>query len=156
MSRRTKTQIVEDKKNQHNKKVNVLKKLNGHLNSISAMNDEETQRIYVFMNLFVKCELVYKTLYPEMVKIKDNEDCDVRKLNFNVQKFEAALRFFGISYNHEQMKMIFGAKKSYLVLRDKIMHGLNKDSIDTILQNYEIMVRSMSSFLENVAKGLLV
>ena len=70
-----------------------------------------------------------------MKRIQDNEQIDVRQLKFNVQKFEAALRAFGISFDHDKMNAMFSAKKSYLTCRDGILHGLKKASIDEVLAN---------------------
>ena len=152
MTRRTKQQIQEDEAKLLEKKKKSLSKLNEHLSEISSMSDEDTEKINRFIGLFLQCETVYKTLYPEMKKIQ-GEDIDVRQLKFNVQKFEAALRFFGVAFEHDLMNEMFAAKKSFLTCRDNILHGLKTDSINEVLSNYDDMVEKMSSFLENVANA---
>ena len=49
---------------------------------------------------------------------------------------------------------MFSAKNSYLACRDKILHGLDMDSINAVLTNYDDMESSMKDFLENVATGI--
>lgn len=89
-----------------------------------------------------------------MKKIKDDVDIDVRNLKFNIQYFEAALRFFGISYEHEKMMTMFSAKKtSYLGNRDGIIHGLQMDCINEITSQYDEIVGNMTELLQNVANG---
>ena len=107
MARRTKQQIQEDNDKLIKNKTKALAKLNSHLEEISGLSEEDMSKVNGFINLFLKCETVYKTLYPEMKKLKEEYPVDVRKLSFNVQKFETALRFFGILFDH---------KNSYLQL----------------------------------------
>ena len=97
--------------------------------------------------------MVYKTLYPEMKMIQENKVIDVRKLTFNVQWFETALRAFGINYDHDKMMDMFASKKSYLVCRNNILHGFDKKSVDEVLAKYDEMRVTMEEFLTNVAKG---
>lgn len=153
MARRTKAQIQQDNERILDKKVRALDKLNSHLNEVSEISELNQAKVNEFIGLFLKCETVYKTLYPEMKKIKDEENIDVRQLKFNVQYFEAALRFFGIEYDHNKMNSMFGAKKSYLKCRDNIIHGLKIESINEVLKNYDEMVLSMKEFLRNVESG---
>lgn len=153
MPRRTKVQIQKDNEMLLRKKKDALDKLNSHINSVSNMRPDDMDKISRFIILFIKCETVYKTLYPEMKRTQD-ELIDVKKLKFNVQKFEAALRFFGISYDHDKMNTMFSSKKSYLVCRDNIVHGLKPDSINEVIENFNVMESTMSEFLSNVSKGL--
>ena len=74
-------------------------------------------------------------------------------MKFNVQRFEAALRFFGIAFNHQKMNEMFSSRKSYLTCRDKIVHGLDMESINQVLTNYDEMAAAMQELLKNVAKG---
>ena len=79
-------------------KKKALAKLKDRLDDVSSLSEEDANKVNNFINLFAQCELVYKTLYPEMKRIQDNEQIDVRQLKFNVQKFEAALRAFDIPF----------------------------------------------------------
>lgn len=88
-----------------------------------------------------------------MKKLKKEEPINVRELKFNIQKFEAALRYFGIEHDHQKMKKMFYSTKSYLTCRDKIVHGLDMGSIKEVLANYDEMAATMKELLENVAKG---
>ena len=153
MARRTKQQIEEEKAQRLDSKKKALAKLNARLDEVSSLSEEDANKVNSFINLFAQCELVYKTLYPEMKRIQDNEQIDVRQLKFNVQKFEAALRAFGISFDHDKMNAMFSAKKSYLTCRDSILHGLKKVSIDEVLTYYDEMQTTMKEFLERVAKA---
>jgi len=153
MARRTKQQIEEEKAQRLDSKKKALAKLNARLDEVSSLSEEDANKVNSFINLFAQCELVYKTLYPEMKRIQDNEQIDVRQLKFNVQKFEAALRAFGISFDHDKMNAMFSAKKSYLTCRDGILHGLKKASIDEVLANYDEMQTAMREFLECVANA---
>ncbi len=74
-------------------------------------------------------------------------------MKFNVQCFEAALRFFGISFDHEKMNEMFYSRKSYLTCRDKIIHGLDMESINQVVANYDKMAATMQELLSNVAAG---
>ena len=127
--------------------------MNSHLEEISNLSEEDKSKVDNFISLFLQCETVYKTLYPEMKKLKKEGPIDVRQLKFNIQYFEAALRFFGISYDHRKMNEMFYATKSYLTCRDKIVHGLDMGSINKVLTNYEEMITTMTEFLNNVADG---
>ena len=153
MARRTKQQIQEDNAKLLKDKAKTLAKLNSHLAEISGLSKEDMSKVNGFINLFLKCETVYKTLYPEMKKLKEEDSIDVRQLKFNVQYFEAALRFFGISYEHEKMNEMFSSRQSYLTCRDKIVHGLDKESIKQVLTNYDKMAETMQELLSNVAAG---
>ena len=130
MARRTKQQIEEEKAQRLDSKKKALAKLKERLDDVSSLSEEDANKVNNFINLFAQCELVYKTLYPEMKRIQDNEQIDVRQLKFNVQKFEAALRAFDIPFEHNKMNAMFSAKKSYLTCRDSVLHGLKKVSID--------------------------
>lgn len=88
-----------------------------------------------------------------MKKLKDDEQIDVRGLTFNIQKFEAALRYFRISFDHDKMNKMFYSTKSYLTCRDRIIHGLDMSSINEVLSNYEDMEATMKELLDNVANG---
>ena len=103
MARRTKQQIEEEKAQRLDSKKKALAKLKDRLDDVSSLSEEDANKVNNFINLFAQCELVYKTLYPEMKRIQDNEQIDVRQLKFNVQKFEAALRAFGIPFDHNRM-----------------------------------------------------
>ena len=153
MARRTKQQIEEEKAQRLESKKKALAKLKERLDDVSNLSEEDANKVNNFINLFAQCELVYKTLYPEMKRILDNEQIDVRQLKFNVQKFEAALRAFGIPFDHNKMNAMFSAKKSYLTCRDGVLHGLKKASIDEVLAYYDEMQTTMKEFLERVAKA---
>ena len=153
MTRRTKQQIQIDKVNLLKDKKEALAKLISHLDGVSNLTEEQLSKVGVFIKLFLQCETVYKTLYPEMEKLKKEEQIDVRQLKFNVQKFETALRYFGISYDHEKMNKMFYARKSYLTCRDNIIHGLNMKSINEVLNNYDEMTATMQELLANVASA---
>lgn len=153
MARRTKQQIEEEKAQRLDSKKKALAKLKERLDDVSSLSEEDANKVNNFINLFAQCELVYKTLYPEMKRIQDNEQIDVRQLKFNVQKFETALRAFGISVDHDKMNAMFLAKKSYLTCRDGILHGLKKSNIDEVLANYDEMQTTMREFLECVANA---
>ena len=153
MARRTKQQIEEEKAQRLDSKKKALAKLKDRLDDVSSLSEEDANKVNNFINLFAQCELVYKTLYPEMKRIQDNEQIDVRQLKFNVQKFEAALRAFDIPFDHNRMNAMFSAKKSYLTCRDGILHGLKKASIDEVLKYYDEMQTTMKDFLGCVAKA---
>ena len=124
--------------------------LNAHLDEVASISDEDMDRVKEFINLFMKCETVYKTLYPEMKRLKDGEKVDVRQLKFNVQWFEAALRYFGIEHEHQKMNVMFYYKDSYLICRDNIIHG---QKIQKVLNSYDEMIGNMTELLNNVANG---
>ena len=153
MAKRTKQQIEEDKRLILEKKRKALAELNARIGEMSLLSDEDFQKVNSFINLFLRCEMVYKTLYPEMKMIQENKVIDVRKLTFNVQWFETALRAFGINYDHDKMMDMFASKKSYLVCRNNILHGFDKKSVDEVLAKYDEMRVTMEEFLTNVAKG---
>ena len=153
MARRSKQQIKEDNDKRLKNKEKILDRLNTHLNEVSRLSKEDRNKVDEFINLFLKCETVYKTLYPAMKKLKDDEQIDVRGLTFNIQKFEAALRYFGISFDHDKMNKMFYSTKSYLTCRDRIIHGLDMSSINEVLSNYEDMEATMKGLLDNVASG---
>lgn len=153
MARRTQKQIQEDKAKLLDKKTKALAKLNVHLDEVSGLSKDDINKVNEFIGLFLKCETVYKTLYPEMKKLQEDETVDVRKLFFNIQKFEAALRFFGIPFVHDDMNAMFAARKSYLTCRDNIIHGLKMDSINEVIENHDEMIEKMNKFLNNVAIG---
>ncbi len=153
MARRSKQQIKEDNDKRLKNKEKILDRLNTHLNEVSRLSKEDRNKVDEFINLFLKCETVYKTLYPAMKKLKDDEQIDVRGLTFNIQKFEAALRYFGISFDHDKMNKMFYSTKSYLTCRDRIIHGLDMSSINEVLSNYEDMEATMKELLDNVANG---
>ncbi len=153
MARRSKQQIKEDNDKRLKNKEKILDRLNIHLNEVSRLSKEDRNKVDEFINLFLKCETVYKTLYPAMKKLKDDEQIDVRGLTFNIQKFEAALRYFGISFDHGKMNKMFYSTKSYLTCRDRIIHGLDMSSINEVLSNYEDMEATMKELLDNVANG---
>lgn len=83
----------------------------------------------------------------------NGETIDVKSLKFNIQKFETALRFFGIEHNHEQMMTMFSAKDFYLSYRDRIIHGLQMNCINEVCENYDEIIGKMTEFLQNVASG---
>ena len=139
MTRRTKQQIQIDKVNLLKDKKEALAKLNSHLDGVSNLTEEQLSKVGVFIKLFLQCETVYKTLYPEMEKLKKEEQIDVR--------------YFGISYDHEKMNKMFYARKSYLTCRDNIIHGLNMKSINEVLNNYDEMTATMQELLANVASA---
>lgn len=153
MTRRTKQQIQDDKAKILDKKKKVLSKLNTHLEEIAGLSDEEMAKVNHFIDLFLQCETVYKTLYPEMKKIQGEDPVDVRQLKFNIQKFEAALRYFGIGFEHEKMNTMFASKKSFLSHRDNILHGLKMESINAVLENYDEMTETMRELINNVNQG---
>ena len=153
MGRRTKQQIQEDRAKLLKSKIRALGNLNAHLNEASGLSEEDMDKVKEFIILFIQCETVYKTLYSEMKKLKDDEKIDIRKLKFNVQLFEAALRYFGVVYDHEKMNKMFAASKSYLTCRDRIVHGLNMDSVNEVVANYDEMRTKMNELLTNVAGG---
>lgn len=153
MARRTKQQIQEEKLRVLDLKKRALAELKNRLQDSLSLSEEDAHKVRDFIGLFARCELVYKTLYPEMKKIQDNELIDARKLTFNVQKFEAALRTFGISFEHEKMNKMFSARKSYLTCRDGILHGLKKTCIEEVLANYAEMRTTMIEFLGCVEKA---
>ena len=64
MARRTKQQIQEDNAKLLKDKAKTLAKLNSHLEEISGLSREDMSKVNGFINLFLKCETVYKTLYP--------------------------------------------------------------------------------------------
>ena len=100
MARRTKQQIQEDNAKLLRDKTKALAKLNSHLEEVSGLSEEDMSKVNSFINLFLQCETVYKALYPEMKKLKKENPIDIRQLKFNIQWFEAALRFFGIAIDH--------------------------------------------------------
>ena len=151
--RRTKQQIQDDKAKLLKNKKKALDKLNTHLDDVNNISEEEKNKVRDFIFLFFQCETVYKTLYSDMMKLKDDEQVDVRKLSFNLQKFEAALRYFGIKHDHEKMKIMFFSKNSFLTCRDKIVHGLIMDSINEVVDNYDDMISTMKEFLTSVVNG---
>lgn len=153
MAKRTTQQIREDEQKLLKNKKKALDKLNTHLEEVNSISEDDMKKVNGFIDSFFKCEIVYKTLYPEMKRLKDQEKVDVRSLTFNIQKFEAALRYFGIEYDHEEMNRMFYSKKSYLTCRDKIVHGFDMDSINEVLINYDEMNTTMQSFLSNVRNG---
>ena len=104
MARRTKQQIEDEKRLILENKKTALAEVNKHLNYAAQLSEEDVKKIGGFLYLFLQCEMVYKTLYPEMKRIQEKQDIDVRQLKFNIQKLEAALRAFGISYDHEKIK----------------------------------------------------
>ena len=133
MARRTRQQIQEDNAKLLKEKAKALAKLNSHLDEISSLSEKDMSKVNGFINLFLQCETVYKALYPEMKRLKGEDPIDVRQLKFNIQYFEAALRFFGIPFDHEKMNEMFYSRKSYLTCRDKILHGLDMESINQVL-----------------------
>ena len=64
MTRRTKQQIQIDKVNLLKDKKEALAKLNSHLDGVSNLTEEQLSKVGVFIKLFLQCETVYKTLYP--------------------------------------------------------------------------------------------
>lgn len=64
MPRRTKLQIQEDNATLLRKKINALAKLDTHLDFVSQLSNEDRDKINAFSILFLKCETMYKTLYP--------------------------------------------------------------------------------------------
>lgn len=153
MPRRSKKQIQEDNQRIFEKKYEVLHNLNENLESISQMSDSDLYTVNSFITQFIKCELVYKTLYIEMKKMQGIQ-VDINNLKFNVQHFEAALRFFGIDYEHDKMNMMFATKKSYLVYRNNIIHGFKSKSIQAVIDNYSEIEKNMNNLLENVKNAL--
>ena len=153
MARRTKQQIQADNAKLLEDKKNALAKLNSHLREVSNLSEEDRKRVDNFINLFLQCETVYKTLYPEMKRLQKEDPINVRDLKFNIHKFEAALRYFGIAYDHQKMNRMFYSTKSYLTCRDKIVHGLDTGSINEVLANYDEMATTMRELLANVAMG---
>ena len=66
MARRTKQQIEEEKAQRLDSKKKALAKLKERLDDVSSLSEEDANKVNNFINLFAQCELVYKTLYPEM------------------------------------------------------------------------------------------
>ena len=79
MSRRTKQQIKEEKAQRLASKKKALAKLNAQLRDVSSLSEEEANKVNCFINLFAQCELVYKTLYPEMKRIQDIQKLYIRE-----------------------------------------------------------------------------
>ena len=69
MARRTKQQILEDNAKLLKDKKKALAKLNSHIMEVSDLSEEDKGKINRFINMFLQCETVYKTLYPEMKKL---------------------------------------------------------------------------------------
>ena len=153
MARRTKQQIEDEKRLILENKKTALAEVNKHLNYAAQLSEEDVKKIGGFLYLFLQCEMVYKTLYPEMKRIQEKQDIDVRQLKFNIQKLEAALRAFGISYDHEKIKIMFSANKSYLIYRNEIMHGFKENSVNAVIANYDEIESTLKEFLVNVGSG---
>lgn len=60
MARRSKQQIKEDNDKRLKNKEKILDRLNTHLNEVSRLSKEDRNKVDEFINLFLKCETVYK------------------------------------------------------------------------------------------------
>lgn len=153
MGRRSKQQIQEDGIKLLKEKNKVLAVLNHSLSIVTSLSNEEQIKLNDFLILFFRCETVYKTLYPEMKRLRDNETIDVKQLRLNVQMLEAALKFFGIKYDDAKVKRIFGAENSFKIWRNNIVHGLKKESVDEVISNYDEITALMEGFLSDVSNA---
>ena len=151
--RRSKQQIQEDGIKLLKEKNKVLAMLNHSLNEVMSLSYDEQIKLNDFLILFFRCETVYKTLYPEMKRLRDNETIDVKQLRFNVSQIKAALRFFGVKCDNAKVNRIFGSKSSFKNWRNDIVHGLKKKSVDEVISNYDEITILLNSFLMDVSNA---
>ena len=134
-----------------------LKKI---LFSLEEISDEERIHLNHFLELYTKCEMIYKKLYSAYKKTKDETEIDPTKLKINVQRIETSLRWCGICYDDTEVKKIFSADKSYKkpgkracsLLRNEILHNHNNECIQEVIERNAELIELMERFISNALK----
>ena len=96
------------------------------------------------------CEMACKEL---IVGYKDsqNEPMAYEDVKMNVNTIKSALRHYGIVVPESRTNYLFSSDPSSVKkLRDRLVHGISKDTIRKLNNQYEQMMIDMRLFLSSV------
>ena len=121
--------------------------------SLNITNPLFVEERKVFIDRFIKCEVVCKTYiekYRQLQKV-DEKGKEI-KLNLDMRTIPSAFERFGFSIEKHVLTPVFGSDKrkghkTCKKIRNGIVHSLNTSDLQELHERYDVLMEQMDAFL---------
>lgn len=133
-------------------KQNRRKRAASRIRSIQSKLQAEdvAVKLQVFLTDFFLCEMGCKEMIVGY-KYSINQPEEYKNVKLNLNIIRPAIRFYGISVQDAVIVNVFSSRRhSAKSIRDSIVHGISKNNLNKMLDNYDDLIRDMSVFINTI------